>query len=39
MLPDAFRGEDGEAPFGPKQDAPAGATAADKVAAFMGRRQ
>jgi uncharacterized protein (TIGR03086 family) len=39
MSPDAFRGEDGEAPFGPKQDAPAGATAADKVAAFMGRRQ
>jgi uncharacterized protein (TIGR03086 family) len=38
MLPDAFRGEDGQAPFGPVQDAPAGATAADKMAAFMGRR-
>jgi uncharacterized protein (TIGR03086 family) len=38
MLPDAFRGEDGQAPFGPVQDAPAGAAAADKMAAFMGRR-
>ena len=37
MLPDAFRGEEGQAPFGPRQEAPAGATAADKVAAFMGR--
>jgi uncharacterized protein (TIGR03086 family) len=38
MLPDALRGEEGQAPFGPIQEAPAGATAADKVAAFMGRR-
>ena len=38
MLPDAFRGKDGEAPFGPRQAAPAGATAADMLAAFMGRR-
>jgi uncharacterized protein (TIGR03086 family) len=38
MLPDTFRGEDGQAPFGPRQDAPAGATGADKMAAFMGRR-
>jgi uncharacterized protein (TIGR03086 family) len=37
MLPDAFRGDEGQAPFGPRQDAPAGATAADKMAAFMGR--
>jgi uncharacterized protein (TIGR03086 family) len=38
MLPEAFRGEDGQAPFGPVQEAPAGATDADKLAAFMGRR-
>lgn len=38
MLPDTLRGKDGEAPFGPRQEAGAGATAADKVAAFMGRR-
>jgi uncharacterized protein (TIGR03086 family) len=38
MLPDAYRGEDGQAPFGPRQEAPAGGTAADRVAAFMGRR-
>jgi uncharacterized protein (TIGR03086 family) len=38
MLPDEFRGQDGVAPFGPRLEAPAGATAADKVAAFMGRR-
>jgi uncharacterized protein (TIGR03086 family) len=38
MLPDDFRGEEGQAPFGPRQDASARATAADKVAAFMGRR-
>ena len=38
MLPDTFRGEEGQAPFGPRQEAPAGATAADEVAAFMGRR-
>ena len=38
MLPDALRGEEGQAPFGPRLEAPAGATAADRVAAFMGRR-
>jgi uncharacterized protein (TIGR03086 family) len=38
MLPDALRGEDGQAPFGPVQQAPSGATAADTLAAFMGRR-
>ncbi len=38
MLPDAFRGEDGQAPFGPRQEAPDRATEADKLAAFMGRR-
>jgi len=37
-LADALRGKDGEAPFGPRQEVPAGATAADKVAAFMGRQ-
>ncbi len=36
-LPDDFRGEDGQAPFGPKLDAPAGAPAADHLAAFLGR--
>jgi uncharacterized protein (TIGR03086 family) len=38
MLPDTFRGEDGQAPFGPVQEAGADATGADKLAAFMGRR-
>jgi uncharacterized protein (TIGR03086 family) len=33
---DAFRGPEG-APFGPEQEAPAGATAADQLAAFLGR--
>ena len=32
-----FRGEDGKAPFGTEQQAPAGATGADKLAAFLGR--
>ena len=34
----AFRGEDGNAPFGPEQPAPAGASTADQLAAFLGRR-
>lgn len=34
----AFRGEDGTAPFGPEQPAPAGASTADQLAAFLGRR-
>jgi len=33
----AFRGPDGKAPFGPEQQAPAGATNADRLAAFLGR--
>ena len=33
-----FRGEDGERPFGAEQPAPAGATNADALAAFLGRR-
>jgi uncharacterized protein (TIGR03086 family) len=35
---DAFRGPDGVAPFGPVQQAPAGAGPADQLAAFLGRR-
>ena len=35
-IPDEFRGPEG-APFGPKQEAPAGASAADQLAAFLGR--
>jgi uncharacterized protein (TIGR03086 family) len=34
---DAFRGPDGEAFFGAATDAPAGASAADRLAAFLGR--
>lgn len=37
FLSDALRGEDGQRPFGPKQVAPTGATAAERLAAFMGR--
>lgn len=36
-IPESFRGPDGVTPFGPVQEAPAGATAADQLAAFMGR--
>jgi uncharacterized protein (TIGR03086 family) len=36
-LSDDLRGPDGAAPFGPKQTAPAGACAADRLAAFLGR--
>jgi uncharacterized protein (TIGR03086 family) len=35
-IPDAFRGDE-PAPFGPPVDAPASATAADRLAAFLGR--
>jgi uncharacterized protein (TIGR03086 family) len=35
-IQDAFRGPE-PAPFGPEQQAPAGATAADQLAAFLGR--
>jgi uncharacterized protein (TIGR03086 family) len=38
LLPDALRGPDGQAPFGPAQVAPSGACPADQLAAFMGRR-
>ena len=38
-IQDAFRGPDGSgAPFGPQQEAPAGATPADQLAAFLGRK-
>jgi uncharacterized protein (TIGR03086 family) len=38
FVQDAFRGPDGSgAPFGPEQPAPAGASAADEHAAFLGR--
>lgn len=36
-IPEAFRGPDGKAPFGSVADAPAGATNADQLAAFLGR--
>jgi uncharacterized protein (TIGR03086 family) len=35
---DEFRGPDGVAPFGPKVDAADDASAADRLAAFLGRR-
>jgi uncharacterized protein (TIGR03086 family) len=34
---DAYRGPDGQAPFGPAVQAPAGAGPADQLAAFLGR--
>jgi uncharacterized protein (TIGR03086 family) len=34
---DAYRGPDGQAPFGPAAQAPAGAGPADQLAAFLGR--
>jgi uncharacterized protein (TIGR03086 family) len=37
-LSDDLRGPDGVAPFGPRVDVPASAPAADRLAAFMGRR-
>lgn len=37
-IADGFRGEDGVAPFGPEQKAPAGSTKADELAAFLGRK-
>jgi hypothetical protein len=36
-LPPEVRGADGEAPFGPEQQAPEGASNADHLAAFLGR--
>ena len=38
VLSDSMRGEDGKAPFGPQQEAPEGASNADKLAAFLGRK-
>jgi uncharacterized protein (TIGR03086 family) len=38
VIPDEMRGADGQAPFGPKVDVPESASAADKLAGFMGRR-
>jgi len=37
VIVDDFRGEDGQKPFGPEQEAPTGASAADRLAAFLGR--
>ena len=38
FVSDDFRGADGQAPFGPAVEAPASASAADKLAAFLGRQ-
>src|SRR5215472_6539374 len=38
LLPDALRGPEGEAPFGPKIEVIGSASAADRLAAFEGRR-
>ena len=38
VIPDEMRGPDGQAPFGPKVDVPDSASAADKLAGFMGRQ-
>jgi uncharacterized protein (TIGR03086 family) len=38
MLPDALRGPDGQAPFSPAVQAGEDATAADRLAAFLGRQ-
>jgi uncharacterized protein (TIGR03086 family) len=37
-IPDAFRGPDGVAPFGPEVQPPTSASPADQLAAFLGRR-
>jgi uncharacterized protein (TIGR03086 family) len=37
LLPETFRGPDGQAPFGPIAPAPATASPADALAAFLGR--
>jgi uncharacterized protein (TIGR03086 family) len=37
-LPDAFRGPEGQAPFGPLADAPDNAPASDRLAAALGRK-
>ena len=38
LLPDAMRGPEGEAPFGPKVEVAGSAPAADRLAAFQGRQ-
>jgi uncharacterized protein (TIGR03086 family) len=38
LLPDAMRGPEGEAPFGPKVEVPSSASAADRLAAFQGHQ-
>jgi uncharacterized protein (TIGR03086 family) len=38
VIPDEMRGADGQAPFGPKVEVPESASAADKLAGFMGRQ-
>ena len=37
MIQDSFRGPEGQARFGPEREAPAGASNADRLAAFLGR--
>jgi uncharacterized protein (TIGR03086 family) len=37
VITDALRGPDGQAPFGPVREAPAGSEPADQLAAFLGR--
>jgi len=37
MIPDEFRGPDGKAPFGPKVDVAESASAADRLAGYLGR--
>lgn len=38
FLPDAMRGPDGQAPFGPRVEVPESAPPADQLAGFLGRR-
>jgi uncharacterized protein (TIGR03086 family) len=38
VIPDEMRGPDGQSPFGPKVEVPDSASAADKLAGFMGRQ-
>lgn len=38
IIPDEMRGPDGQAPFGPRVEVPDSASAADKLAGFMGRQ-
>ena len=38
ILPDAMRGPEGQAPFGPRVEVADSLPAADRLAAFQGRR-